>query len=426
MYISEGLLQFIWQHRLIRPGQLSCVDGRQMEIQRPGMLNQHAGPDFSHARIVISNTLWIGDVEVHTRSSDWLSHRHHLNAAYDSVILHVVYDHDMKILRQDGTEIPVLCLRGMFDESLSYKYKQLIGAASNFPCEALIGQVPRIVIESTLARTMVTRLEEKSAEILNTLKRTKGDWKETFYVTLARNFGFNVNAAPFELLACSLPSHILARHANQPLEIEALIFGQAGFLDQSFSEDYPARLRSMYGFLKTKYQLCSIDKSLWKFLRMRPHSFPTIRLAQFSACIRKSAGIFSKVTACRDLKTLYKLFSDLPVDPYWRTHCHFGKPAAERSLQPGIGSVENIAINTCCYVLFAFGKHTSQPKYIDRALHFLDAIQPESNAILKKYADAGLTPDNAFESQALLQLNKYYCKQKKCLNCGIGIKILKQ
>lgn len=426
MHFSENFLYFIWQFRLFNTNELYCVGGERLQIINPGTLNTNAGPDFSQAKLIIDNTTWAGNVEIHTRSSDWILHGHERDKSYESVILHVVYEQDQSICRPEGEVIPVLVLKGLFKEELLLNYNAMMMSINDFPCAKLIGTVDKINIESTMSRLIVERFEEKSQAVLEKLDKLKGDWDETFYSFMAGNFGFKVNTIPFELLADSLPQHILAKNKDNRLAIEALLFGQAGFLEQELSDEYPNRLKSEYDFLQKKYGLKPIDRSLWKFLRMRPQSFPTIRLAQFTALIIKSNHLFSRVLEIDDLEKMYELFEYLPVNDYWLTHFHFNKSTKRVNVQPGRKSVQNIFINTICVFLFAYGKYTDQPQFMDRALDFLDHIPAEENIIIAKYLDAGVKAHNAFMSQALLQLNKYYCTQKKCLNCGIGIKILKK
>jgi len=426
MHFSENFLYFIWQFRLFNTNELYCIGGEKLQVINPGLLNKNAGPDFSEAKLIIDNTTWVGNVEIHTLSSDWILHGHENDKCYESVILHVVYEQDKPIYRKNGVLVPVLVLKGLFKEELLHNYNALMLSLNQFPCARQIGAVDKICIESMMSRLIVERFEEKSKAVLQKLDKHKGDWDETFYNFIAMNFGFKVNSIPFELLADSLPQQILAKNKDNDLAVEALLFGQAGFLEPDLDDEYPNRLKTEYAFLQKKYGLIPIDKSIWKFLRMRPQSFPTIRLAQFSALIIKSNHLFSKILEIDDLPMMYQLFDDLPVNEYWLTHFHFNKSTRRVNVQPGKKSVQNIFINTVCVFLFAYGKYTDQPHFMERAFDFLDHIPAEENIIITNYLDYGVKADNAFMSQALLQLNKYYCTQKKCLNCGIGIKILKK
>lgn len=426
MKLPEEFLHFIWQFRLYGTQQLQLATGENLWVTETGTLNKNAGPDFSRAKIMIGNTTWVGHVEIHIKSSDWLIHQHQLDDAYENVILHVVYEDDEPIYRRDGTLLPVLQLKGLFSMKLLENYQVLIGAANRFPCEKQLAGVDEFLVNGFLSRILVERLEHKSASINEEVARLKGNWDETFYRLLAKNFGFNINAMPMELLAQSLPQHLFAKHKDQPLQIEALIFGQAGFLNQAFEDDYPNQLKGEYLFLKKKYGLKPIDLSLWKFMRMRPQNFPTLRLAQFAALIANANHLFSKILAIKDYQAIKKLFEDLPVHPFWKTHYHFNKLADKVNLQLGKSSLDNILVNTVSLFLFAYGKAMDQPYLITRAFSLLEHTPAEQNAVIEMYREAGLVIESAFNSQALLQLKKTYCNEKKCLNCGIGIKILKK
>ncbi len=426
MNFPEDFLHFIWQYRIYDHQNLYTLTGEKLNILHQGILNKNAGPDFSNAKISIGNTIWAGQVEIHVNASDWLLHQHQNDTAYENVVLHVVYESDELISRKDGTLIPTLILKGLFDLELLKKYEGLITSVNCFPCEKQIRNVDGFIINQFLARVLIERLAQKSAEVEEKVKTLKGDWDETFYHFLAKNFGFKVNGFPMEMLAKSLPQQLFAKHKDQPLQIEALIFGQAGFLNQNFNDDYPKLLKKEYLFLRKKYNLQSLDVSLWKFLRMRPQNFPTLRLAQFAALIVKSNHLFSKILSFKDEKFLIQLFKDLPVNPYWEKHYHFNKIADNVNLQLGKSSIDNILINTLSLFLFAYGKVMGQLEFKTRAFNLLENLNAENNAILKQFEFAGVKIETAFNSQALLQLKKYYCNEKKCLNCAIGIKILKQ
>ena len=424
MKFPEEFLHFIWQFRLYGMHKLYTTTGESIEVVRAGGLNKNAGPDFLHAKLIIDRTIWIGNIEIHIHSSDWLAHQHQHDAAYDNVILHVVYIDDEPIYRIDGSLIPVLVLKDCFPEKYLLQYEELIQSSHHFPCEKQIHAVDRFFINSFLTRVGIERLAQKSEEVYEKLNELKGNWDETFYHFIARNFGLKLNSMPMEMLSRSLPQHILAKHKDNPFQIEALLFGQAGFLAQTFIDDYPQRLKQEYQFLKQKYNLKPLTVSLWKFMRMRPQNFPTLRLAQFAALIVNSNHLFSKIVIIKEFKALTQLFDALPVNQYWQTHYHFNKEAENVSVQLGRATIQNILINTISLFLFAYGKYIDQQMLIDRALALLEHLPAEQNAILKQYSAAGVNISSAFQSQASLQLKKVYCNEKKCLNCGIGIKIL--
>ncbi|WP_432714416.1 DUF2851 family protein [Pedobacter sp.] len=426
MLFKEDFLHFIWKFRLYNPKALQSQPWGHLQIIKTGFSHHHAGPDFIEAKIRIEETIWVGHVEIHLKSSDWMLHQHQHDTAYDNVILHVVYENDQPIYRKNGSEIPVIALKGMFDEAIWSNYSALISATHYFPCEMQLRQVDPMIVNGFLTRQLIERLEIKTTVILQQLEVYKGDWERTFYYFLAKSFGFKVNSLPFELLASSLNVHLLKKYHNQPLQIEALVFGQAGFLNADFEGGYPQQLKTEYEFLKMKHQLLPLDESLWKFLRMRPHNFPTIRLAQFSALFLRTPNLFSKLLEVDAFSEYYALFQQLPVHTYWENHFHFHKTTKKVNHQIGKASIESILINTICLFLYVYGKYTDQQRYVDRAFDLLSYLPAEKNALVEKYKLAGIQLESAFLSQAVLQLNKNYCSQKKCLNCSIGIKILKK
>ncbi|MCX2430919.1 DUF2851 family protein [Pedobacter sp. GR22-10] len=425
MNFSEDFLHYVWQFKSFDHVDLRTADAQTLQIIHHGFLNKDAGPDFSQAKIQIAETLWAGNVEIHLKSSDWLKHRHQNDKAYENVILHVVYEHDVEINRMDGSVIPVLILKNRIARELLEKYENLFLNLNDFPCAAQIASVNRVIIDSFLSRTLTERFEEKTELLFKSLEEAKGNWDEIFYQFMARNFGFKVNALPFEFLAKAIPSSIYRKHKDNPFQVEALVYGAAGFLNHHAEEEYPRKLKAEFLFLQKKYKIKPIEMSNWKFMRMRPQNFPTLRLAQFAALISKSNHLFSKIIAIKDIGELGRLFEKLPVNPYWEEHYHFHKKAAGVNTQIGKKSIENILLNTVALFLFAYGKHIGMQDYIDRAICLLESLPAEKNAITEKFTGAGVSIEKAFASQAVLQLKKQYCDQKKCLRCGIGISILK-
>lgn len=426
MNFPEDFLHYVWQFRSFNNSDLKTAAGENLKIIHQGFLNKNAGPDFNTAKIQIGETIWAGNVEIHLKSSDWLKHNHQLDAGYENVILHVVYENDVEIKRIDGSVLPVLELKNRIADELLRKYENLFLTLTDFPCISQIKNVDKLIIDSFLSRTLIERFEQKTHAVIEMLNELNGNWDETFYRVMARNFGFKVNALPFELFAKAIPQQIYGKHKDNPLQIEALVFGTAGFLNDKFEEEYPARLKQEFEFLQKKYKIKPIEVALWKFMRMRPQNFPTIRLGQFAGLIVQSNHLFSKVMEVRDVGELRGLFEHLPVNDYWKTHYHFKKEAVGVTTQIGKTSIDNILLNTVALFLFAYGKHTGTQFYISRAIKLLESLPPEQNAITDKFNQAGVMMDNAFISQGILQLKKQYCDAKKCLSCGIGIKILKQ
>ncbi len=395
-------------------------------MYNPGIHNFDSGPDFQNARLKIGDTTWAGNVEVHLSSSDWNKHGHMQDDAYNNIILHVVYKDDKPLILNDGRNVSTLVLNNRIPDDLYQRYHTLVfGHQTIIPCEASIGKVDSLTIYNWFTRVLVERLEKRSAAVIEALNLNRGDWEETFYQFLAANFGFKTNALPFELLAKSLPQNILARHKNSPLQIEALIFGQARFLDKEFKDDYPLKLNLEYQFLRTKYKLKPVENHLWKFMRMRPQNFPTIRLAQFAALIIKSNHLFSKVLDTKEVEGLRALFNDIEVNGYWDNHYRFDVESPPASKNIGQSSIDVLLLNTFALFLFSYGKHHQNQHFINRSMKLLEMLPKETNNIVADFVTLGINIKTAFESQALIELKTNYCDFKKCLLCGIGNKILK-
>jgi hypothetical protein len=426
MFFNEDFLHYIWKFRLFDQNNLVSTDGETLQIITTGTQNANAGPDFQDGKIYIGSTLWVGNIEIHISSSAWAQHGHDTDKGYDNVVLHVVYNDDRPVYRVDGTKVPTLVLKDRIQPELHGRYHQLIfGNQQIIPCEAAIGQVDDLLVYNWLTRVLVERLQKRSVELTRSLETNRGDWEETFYQYLAANFGFKVNALPFELMAKSLPQTILAKHKNNPLQIEALIFGQAGFLDVAVEDEYPQALKAEYNFLKKKYNLVAIEKHLWKFSKLRPLNFPTIRLAQFAALIVQSNHLFSKMLDVKEPAELQKLFEDITVNPYWETHYQFDKPSAPITKKLGKSSINLLLLNTLALFLFTYGNNHKLERYVKRSLQLLEYLPAEQNHIIDNFVSLGVKVKTAYEGQALLELNNSYCNHKKCLQCGVGIKILK-
>jgi hypothetical protein len=363
----------------------------------------------------------VGNVEIHIHSSDWLKHKHHSDKAYENVILHVVAEHDTPVTRESGEEIATLKL--VFDERLYRNYIKLVSANGWIPCLDRLGDMEKLFLNNWLDRLSAERLEIKSEEIIKTLEVNQNDWEETLYYFIGRSFGFRLNSDPFGLLTKSVPLKILLKHSENLHQIEALLFGQAGFLDSGEGDEYYLKLKKEYGFLKKKYSLKSVEKHLWKFLRLRPSNFPTIRIAQFSALIFKHHTLFSRITETKSLNELRGLFNVVPFE-YWLSHYQFNKKSIVRQKRLGKQAVDSLIINAVVPVLFTYGRMVSGHAHKDSAQEILQGLPPELNSIITRWKKNQIIPENAMDSQALLHLKKHYCDNKKCLKCAIGNKIL--
>ncbi len=427
MVFAEDLLHYIWKFRLYNNSNLCTANGSALRVLAPGMQHHHAGPDFQNAKLQIGETLWAGNVEIHIRASDWMRHEHSKDQAYHNVILHVVYKNDLEILDQNGTAIPVLVLEDRISDDLLHRYQNLMYAGQiTFPCEKIINRVDKLTLQNWLDRMLVQRLEEKSTQIRQTVALLKGNWEEAFYRLLAANFGFKVNTLPFELLAKSLPLQILTKNSFNLIQTEALIFGQAGFLEDEMDDLHFLTLQKEYRFLKQKYGLISLEKHLWKFLRLRPLNFPTVRLAQFAALMHRTNRFLAEIIKTDDVAKINALFTGINPSGYWLDHYQFGKISKPGSKILGQSSVENILINTVSVFLFAYGKENQSEALISKAIKILENLPCENNFIISSFITAGIKVKSASGSQAVIELKNNYCDKKRCLECGIGNKLLKQ
>jgi len=424
--MTEDFLQYIWKYRLFNTTELYTTAGQPVLVYHPGLHNTNAGPDFLNARIKIGEQTWSGHVEIHIRSSDWNRHGHTDNEQYKNVILHVVYENDQDIFLHQKGDLPVLVLKEIFNKEQWHRYLYWLESKSWIPCERQIAGVSKLSWTSWKDRLIVERLEQKSIRIKEVLNQTNNDWQETFYRVVARNFGFKANSEGMEMLAESLPQRILARHRSDPFQIEALLFGQAGFLEGDFQDDYPKDLKKEYDFLQKKYGLKPINFSVWKMSRLRPSNFPSIRIAQLADLICKSEHLFSTVLEAENLEEIKELFQ-VQAHSYWLSHYRFDAMGAEKpSLRLGSSSVENVLINSVAAVLFTYGQHNSDEKFIERSQKILELCSAEGNHIMTNWSNQGVKTTNAADSQALLWLYNEYCAKKRCLSCQVGLELLKK
>lgn len=387
----------------------------------------HAGPDFEQARVRIGTIEWIGSVEIHIDASGWTDHRHEQDAAYNNVVLHVVWRNNKPALRKDGTTLPTLELQERVDDALILRYKKLAGNPEEIPCAPSLSAVSGIVVLSMLDKALAERLQRKVGAVFDLLKRNHNHWEETCYQLLARNFGFKVNADSFLQLAQGLPYKVLLKHADAAASIEALLFGQSGFLDEEVAnDDYIHLLKREYTVLSHKFSLHDrkLNKAQWKFLRLRPANFPTIRLAQFAALLLNQKNIVSKILEAETYQELRQLFA-ARQSPYWRQHYQPGKIVREEIPWLGDMSIDNIIINTVIPILAAYGKLRDDQVYTDRAIAILQTVSSESNSIVNRWQALGIKTTTAFDSQACIELFTNFCSKHRCLDCNIGASLLK-
>lgn len=417
--MTERLLHFIWQFGYFNRSELATITGEAVQILSAGQYNTNQGPDFLDAKIKIQRTTWAGHVELHVKSSDWRKHKHEGDRNYDNVILHVVWEHD-----EEFDKIPVLELKGRVSKILLQRYEDMMNDASFIPCEKIISTVSDINWRSWKDRLLAERLTRKAKAVELMLVQNNYHWEEAFWWLLARNFGGTINAGAFEEIARGIALKLLARHKAQVQQLEAILFGQAGLLEEELAEDdYYKLLQREYRFLKNKYGLEPIRQPV-HFLRMRPGNFPTIRLAQLAVLIQHSAHLFSKVKDKAQLKDIKSLL-DVTANDYWHYHYRFGEASGFKKKNLGAVMTDSIEINTIAPVVFAYGEYQKENKYKDKALQWLEETAAESNNITKGYEKLGVENKNAFDSQALIELKNEYCNKKRCLECGVGNAILK-
>ncbi|QQS31238.1 MAG: DUF2851 family protein [Sphingobacteriales bacterium] len=423
--MTEAFLSYVWKLRLYNQNGLRTTTGEEVQIVSTGESHTSSGPDFFNAKIKIGDTLWAGNVEIHIKSSDWLKHQHQHDGAYQNIILHVVYEDDIPLINTAGSNIPTLELQKFLDPRLYRNYLLLLGNSRWIPCEKFFPQTDNFVLSNWLDRLLVERLEQKTLPIMQVLENNLHNWEETFYQFLARSFGAKANAEPFELLAKSLPSIILAKYKDKLFQLEALLFGMSGLLNQDFKDDYPVALKKEFQFLQQKHQLKSLPGHLWKFGGLRPPNFPTIRLAQFALMFHQSAsGLFSHILEA-ETKEAYKNMLSVSISGYWKNHYVFDKESKSSNKTLGNPTIYTIIINTIAPVLFVYGNARDIPELKDKALQLLEQLPAETNHIVDHWKSLGVKTKSAHQTQALLQLFNEYCSRKRCLHCAIGSKLVR-
>ncbi len=419
--MTEKILHFVWQNKIL-PGTLLTIDNKRVEVLHPGYPSVDSGPDFTQARIKIGNKIWVGSVEIHNKSSDWFRHKHNAGKSYDTVILHVVGKYDKPVYRSNGEVIPTLELP--VPENISQNFKRLYKNTNPVKCQSTARHVPSVLKENWLSNLLIERLESRREEISELLHSTKNDWEQVFYLKLARAFGQKVNSDAFELLAKSLDLNIIRRNSNNKTIVEALLVGQAGLLSRDIDDEYYRLLQEEYAYLRTKYNLQPLNPDIWRFMRIRPHNFPTIKFSLLADLLTKKYQLFSYVREIEQMEGLINFFK-AKAGPYWDNHYNFGK-LSSRTYTKILGkkSLDNIIINAVVPVLYAYGRFMGDQVYVDRALSFLEQLDFEQNYITKYFSQAEFPSENASHSQAQLHLYKNYCLNGGCFRCRVGSAIL--
>lgn len=423
--MNESFLHYLWQFQYFDKKELKTTLGESIVVRKPGILNTDAGPDFSQASVVIDGIAWAGTVEVHVKSSGWVAHQHHTDKAYENVILHLVWEDDKPVYREDGTQLPTLELKDRVDTNLLTEYKKLVNNASTLPCEKSFRMIDDYQKISMVEKALMKRLETKAENVSRLLAANKGDWEETTYQLLAGAFGFKVNKEPFVQLAKALPYKILQKHGNNLLQMEALLFGQAGMLPAKSKDEYISQLFDEYQFLSNKYSLKDgeMNYAQWKFLRLRPANFPTLRIAQFASLLFNNKNIFSKLIEKPETDSLLKIFDIVPFS-YWQSHYRFGQKSKDEVHHFGEASAQIIIINVVAPLLVAYGKSRDDWSEVEQAVNLLQSIPAEKNKITTFWKELGYASKSAMDSQGLIELYQSYCQHRQCLNCNIGVAIL--
>jgi hypothetical protein len=424
--LTESFLHYIWQFQYFKKDDLKTSGGEVLEVFHPGVLNSHAGPDFSEAKIKIGKLEWRGSVEIHIKASGWTDHHHDTDHAYEKVVLHVVWQNDKPLLRTDGSLMPTLELKNRVDLGQWDRYKKLLTSVDSIPCSSNFQNVPEITKLSMVERALLRRLELKAEMIKAMLLKNGNDWDEMCYKLLMKNFGFKVNAEPMAQLAEVLPYKILLKQIDKIAHAEALLFGQAGFLEVAKDDEYTTVLKREYRLLSAKYKLSErqMNAVQWRFLRMRPANFPTVRLAQIASLLAGQRNLFSKIADSASYHDLIKIFTIEP-STYWKSHYQPGKKSEAIVPAMGKSSIENILINTVAPILIAYGQLHDDQIFVDRAIAMLEQVRPEGNKIVKEWSVLGQRAISAFDSQGLIELYNGFCMKRRCLDCSIGTHIIK-
>lgn len=421
--MTEAFLQYVWQHKMLE-GELKTADGQPVAVVRPGDLNTNAGPDFFDARLRIGEMCWAGNVEVHIKASDWNLHGHSSDRKYNNVVLHVVYTHDADIVLENGKTVPTLQISSNIPDDIWDAYNKMMNPdiPLEIACMPRLREIPDFIFEGYEDRLAAERLERKACDVQRLLDDSRGSWETTCYWVTARYFGGKLNGFAFELLAKLTPMRYLAKIKDSPFRVEAMMMGQAGLLEGTFHDEYPRQLQKEYGYMRGAYNLSPMAGHLWKFFRLRPASFPTLRISQLADLVGHSSNLFSHLLEATDLKQLHRLFSVCASD-YWQTHYNFDHEGDGGPRKAGTAFADTLIINAWAPLLFQYGVQHDNVRIKERAVDILRQLPPENNRITRFWG-RGFKPANAAQSQALIQLYNEYCSKRQCLHCRIGYQLL--
>lgn len=421
--MKEDFLHYLWKFRKFDNLNLKTAQNESITIIKPGDYLELSGPDFFNAHIKIGDQKWAGNVEIHLKSSDWYLHNHEKDPAYENVILHVVWENDTAIFRENNTEIPVLVLKDYVSQEIIENYYTLVSPKTWISCERQLNEIDGFIFKNWQERLFFERLERKSAFVYELLEETNQDWEAVLFCMLAKNFGLNTNGNSFLQIAKSIPFSIIRKESFEAGSLEALFLGTAGLLDGEKEDVYFKDLKFKYFFLLHKYQLEKIHVDPVLFFKLRPDNFPTIRLSQLAELYNKHQNLFSKIIALKSAKEVYSLM-DVSSGEYWKNHYQFDKVSPMKAKPLSKSFLDLIIINTIIPIQFAYS-NTIGEFVTEDLIDFMIEVDSEKNAVIDKFNSFGIKSANAFESQSLLELKNEYCNNKACLKCAVGIELLK-
>ena len=423
--MKEDFLQFIWYKKAIQWLDLKTVTGKPVQLISPGTWNFDAGPDFLNARVKIGSTIWAGHVEIHVRSSEWYRHEHQNDPNYDNVILHVVWSHDKEVQWPSGKPIPCVSLEGRVEKSAFDAYRVFLRTKTTLPCAPFKENLTPELMELQSGEMVQRRLNRKAGELIDQLDEMGGDWNRLLLVQLARALGVPKNSDAFEQLILSFPYLLLSKLSTQLLSVEALLFGQAGMLEGEAMDEYHKKLQQEYQFIESLYHLKPMPGNQWTYFRLRPASFPDLRIAQLAMLMHRRQLWWRTILSAADIKELEHCFDQLKLMHYWKNHYRFGVPSVKQVKSLGRDAVHTLLINLIP-LIYTYGRYKSDAEIQARALSLLKELPAENNLVIRKFKELGWEFESALDTQAILETHKHYCKKGKCLACPVGQKILGQ